>query len=102
MGARVFQGAVSKSPLPVWQWQSMIIGRNRWFYGPRGRAARALRRSAQKPDARLYAAIEIRQVQFFVGRVDPVVGQGKAHEHGWNPEDFVEHVHHGKGAARAY
>ena len=36
------------------------------------------------------AAVEIRQVEFFVGGMDVVVGQTEAHQHARNPRVFVE------------
>ena len=36
----------------------------------------------QEPDARRDPVVKIREVKFFVWRVDPIIGQGEPHQHG--------------------
>src|SRR6202142_4624928 len=99
MGASVFHGAVMRSPLPAWQWQSMImreapLGLRR---GVRTAQPRAGRR--QEPDAGGDAAEEVSQAELLVRRVDAIVRQSESHEDGGNPQAFVERVHHRNGSA---
>src|SRR6266404_9952877 len=87
IGASVFHGAVIRSPLPAWQWQSMIIAatvsrfcsrrHRQGFPSPSIDVTNQMFSRAdrgQEPDARRDPVVKIREVKFFVWRVDPIIG----------------------------
>src|SRR5215471_1381599 len=101
MGASVFHGAVIRSPFPVWQWQSMIMGETPFRLGGAAIRLQPLPGRGQKPDACGNSGEEVSQAELLVRRVNPVVGKRESHQDGGDAENFLERVHHRNGAARS-